>query len=233
MQKELSTNKKPNTFSEFKKRIYSLLSPFLKLFTNVKFLILLLVITFIANSFIVFRINYSEDYLITYRYERPTVLLNNENYIELYRFHDYVQYRDKTVTSVLAANYDLKSEVKTDPLFGVNSGSEEIAYGDKADIKTNINRINGTNFEIVRTITFKNSPELSSITDVYIELILGGEDINVFGNTIMYKDCKLEVTYPANLFPNYKESEKVITFSTLKGSKTEVVFKLSFNLSCE
>lgn len=206
-----------------------------KVFYNQNFVLVVLIIVFLVNSLVVFRLHYVENYELAYRWERVTVKLIDDKFLELYRYHDFIQLEDGTSRTLLTGTVDTLPKVTNHQLFNIPEKVVEATGDENAQIRTELTRISPNNFTLSRSYTFTQASLAQAIDTLYFQVVIGGDGIHYsrIGNSIRYGKCEV-VMYPEEgLLSIYKATEKVLIFGKKVDDQQELNFAINFTIDCD
>lgn len=204
-------------------------------FYNQNFVLIVLVVIFLVNSLVVFRLHYVENYELAYRWERVTVKLTNDKFLELYRYHDFIQLNDGSSQLLLTGTVDTRPKVTNHQLFNIPESVVEETGDENTQIKTQFLRISPNDFILTRDYTFAQTDFAQTLDTLFFQIVIGGEGIQYsrIGNSIRYGKCEIVLHPEDGLWSTYKPAEKVLIFGKPVDGQQELNFTINFTINCD
>ncbi len=200
------------------------------------FLSLTVVIIFLISSLNFFRYFYTEEFSINYLSSRLTLLIPNDNYLEIYRANDNIIFEQRGFFPLLNETNPVLVNIEKHKVFGNNESIYEEAENDNAKIISVFTKNSSNDFRLERNISIDEDIVSSGQGELRMLLVLGPDqfEFDEFQKILTSSDCSIEITNDKNYIFTFEEDDNILIISQrIIEETTNYTFGFNLATSCE
>ncbi len=168
--------------------------------------------------------NFYEDVSIKLRFDRPTILLPDDNYVETFSGYDYfLDKENQTIRLFQETEYQFTSKLKEHSHLNLIVELEQEIESKYYDLKTTIVRQSDSVYRLVKTVSLKKNDIKDSFRTYNFQILRNVPNTSDIGCKILLDNLSKNA-YQIN-------SENVITIATPVENSSEI--KVSFELKID